>query len=82
MRGMLPPIKPGAGNAASDPIPATVDKKMSMQLSGLLINQRPLPEALTTLSLIGEVPIVADLDALAVIGLPKVPLSKSEPQRR
>lgn len=62
--------------AAVDLVPATVDKKLTAQLSGVLIEQRRLSEALTTLSLIGDVPIVADLDALSVVGASKNTLVK------
>lgn len=65
-----PANQPGA-NANADLVPATIDKKLSAQLSGLLINKRPLSEALTTLSLVGDVPIVPDLDALMVVGASK-----------
>ncbi len=63
------PAKAQPAAPTVDPVPANVDKLLKNQLSGVLINKRPLSEALTTLSLISDVPTVADLDALAVVGV-------------
>ena len=70
------PNPSSAPAVAADTMPTIVDKRLSMQLSGMLISERPLSEALTTLALIGEVPVVADLDSLAVVGVSKSTMVK------
>ena len=65
------PANQAGANPVVDPIPATVDKQLGTSLSGILINARPLSEALTTLAVVSDLPIVPDLDALALIGASK-----------
>ncbi|MCC6512252.1 MAG: hypothetical protein IT423_24350 [Pirellulaceae bacterium] len=66
------PVQPVA--PTKDLLPAVVDQKLKLQLSGLLIDKRPLSETLTTLSLMSDVPMMADIDALLAAGLPRNPV--------
>ncbi len=65
------PVASSPAVPAADLVPATLDKMLSTQLTGLAIDKRPLSEALTTLALVGDVPIVPDVDSLLVVGVSK-----------
>ncbi len=64
-----PANQPGAASDAPARFSAR-HRRQDVELTtiGLLINQRRLSETLTTLSLVGDVPIVPDLDSLLVVG--------------
>ncbi len=49
-------------------LPADVDQKLQYKFGGMRISQRPLSEVLSTISMISDVPIVADVDALSIDG--------------
>lgn len=55
-------------------LPEDVQRKQAITFSGLAIQNRPLSEVLTTLSLISDIPIVVDLDAVLAGGVPRNPI--------
>ena len=60
---------PAAASPMSLDLPESLKQKLGVSVSGLLIDNRPLYEALTALSLAGDIPITADLDGLAAGGV-------------
>ncbi len=50
-------------------LPQDVDQKLAVTIMGLLIDERPLSEAIAALSTVTEIPIIADLDSLAAVGI-------------
>lgn len=62
-----------AAEVAATPValdlPETLDQRLKQTLHGLLIQNRPLPEVLATLSMVTGIPFTADLDALMAAGI-------------
>ncbi|MGN6136501.1 MAG: hypothetical protein ACTHOU_18615 [Aureliella sp.] len=62
-----------AAEVAATPValdlPETLDQRLKQTLHGLLIQNRPLPEVLATLSMATGIPFTADLDALMAAGI-------------
>lgn len=50
-------------------LPETLEQKQATTVSGLLIQDRPLAEVLSTLSLMSDIPFTADLDGLLAAGV-------------
>jgi len=56
-------------------LPDVLDQRLAIQVTGLLIQDRPLSEVLSTLSQAGDLPFVCDIDALRAGGInPQLPI--------